>query len=122
MQRTVPVLLLSGLLWSPLNVHPDGHSGIRFDPSPVEVPSVRYGQCRSKKLTITNESETSVPSPELSLNTYDAFDFQKNRCPEELGPGKSCKIWINFCPPHYDTTYTASLLISGKDTGVVAAG
>lgn len=124
MCRAIQAVFISGLLFfvNPGSVLADSHGSIEIKPSPVEFPSVRYGQCRSKKITVTNESERAIQSPEISLDTYEAFDVQRNRCPDALEPGEGCKIWINFCPPHYDTTYTANLLVSGRDSGVELQG
>ena len=106
----------------PVDVSGDTPSDVIIKPDPVKFPGVRYSQCRSKKVTVINKSDSMDFAPAHMIEESEAFALQRNKCPDTLKPGKSCKLWINFCPPAYDTTYETNLVFPELGMAVPVSG
>ena len=71
---------------------------VRFEPPEVDFNTVAEGLCRSRKLVVVNQSGGSL-TPGFELGGSPAFTIQKGfrDCPDPLGDGESCRIYLNFC-------------------------
>lgn len=73
--------------------------------------------CTSRKVQVTNISDTLIPDPDFKSEDPYTFAVQPGfrKCPNPLKPGETCRIYVNFCPL-FGRNYKAKLFF--KDTGV----
>ena len=73
--------------------------------------------CTSRKVQVTNISETAIPDPAFRTEDPKTFPIQQRfrKCPNPLKPGETCRIYVNFCPP-FVGNYQTRLYF--KDTSV----
>ena len=71
---------------------------VRFDPPEVDFRTVAEGLCRSRKVVVVNQSGASV-TPGFEIEGSSAFKLQNGfrDCPDPLGDGESCRVYLNFC-------------------------
>ena len=73
--------------------------------------------CTSRKVQVTNISNTAIPDPTFRTEDPKTFPIQPRfrKCPNPLKPGETCRIYVNFCPL-FERNYQTKLYF--KDTGV----
>ena len=97
--------------------------GIVFKPDVLEFRPVVQGQCRSQKVKAKNMTTDTVDKATFSIEESGIFRVQnKGHCADVLKPGKTCSIWVNFCPQEFDTTYESNLVFSFQSQKVPLQG
>lgn len=95
---------------------------VRFKPEQLNFSSVGMGKCRPRKIEAINSTDSAIPDPEFRIEEGVAFVLQKRgKCPNPLEPGRTCRAYVNFCPPLF-YMYTDTLTFSGSDRKIPLSG
>ena len=116
------ILLLITLLFSTAQAQNNSSPAIEFKPERLKFKVLMH-QCGSKKVKAINNSDADIMDPVFTIEGGNAFRVDRSfqKCPNPLGAGQVCSVYIAFCP-HNAGTLQAKLFFSGKDTGIVVTG
>ena len=95
---------------------------VEFKPERLKF-SVIMDRCGSKKMQAINNGTSNIEDPEFRIEGPNAFrvDKRRRKCPNPLEPGKSCQVYVAFCP--YDTgSFEATLFFSGSEQSISVTG
>jgi hypothetical protein len=78
----------------------DASGQVQFDPDQMSFRSVVIDRCKSRKIEATNNANLAIPDAKYRMEGSRAFSIAKRfkRCPDPLGPGQGCRLYIAFCP------------------------
>ena len=118
------MLAISGLVlvFTSTYIQAQDTNGIRFKPERLNFNTASIGTCRPRKIEATNQTGSAISNPEFKVVDSKAFRVQSRfKCPNPLQPGKTCKGYINFCPPYYEI-YEGALVFTGSKQRVIMIG
>ena len=106
-----------------LNSHDAFSDSVQFKPTKLNYSSKLIDTCSPKKIQAINVGQFDIENPEFYLQGSDAFRIQKHfrKCPDPLGPGDKCRVYINFCAS-LEKTYEAILTFSGSEQVIQLKG
>jgi hypothetical protein len=116
MRTTILIILLLLFTGGTSALAQDAPSGtIAFKPKIANFRNVMEDSCRPKKIIATNNTGAPIENPEFRVSDPDAFAIQRGfrKCPNPLGPGQKCSIYVDFCP-QFLRTYRAKLYFQGN--------
>ena len=98
-------------------------NSVQFKPDKPSYHSTLMDTCKPMKIQAINISEADIENPEFQLVDTGVFHIQENfkNCPNPLGPGEKCQVYIDFCPPH-SGKYEATLTFSGSAQAIHLKG
>jgi hypothetical protein len=84
---------------------------IKFKPEKIDIHSTHETTCSPRKVVVTNGTDAAIKDPAFRITGSQAFSIQRHfqKCPNPLGIGQKCKIYINFCP-QITRTFRARLI------------
>ncbi len=90
---------------------------VQFKRNALNFGAQLESTCTSRKVQVTNVSDTAISDPEFKTEDSRTFPIQPRfkKCPNPLKPGETCRIYVNFCPL-FERNYRTKLYF--KDSGV----
>lgn len=95
---------------------------VQFKPDRLKFRVVMH-RCGSKKVKAINNGTIPINDPVFSVQGTNQFRVDKSfqKCPNPLGPGQTCGVYVAFCP-HAAGTDKATLVFSATEVGVPLTG
>ena len=87
---------------------------VQFTRQELKFPPQAEDTCGSKKVEVVNISNQPISNPGFRIEGSASFSVQRyfRKCPNPLGPGETCRVYVNFCP-YLDRFYQALLYFEG---------